>query len=75
MGGADDNMRWARMALLSSSISLLSAKTEKSKRDKELVGPPWPTLGGEMVGSGSEVPMGMSGAKTNRSLNSKCCPS
>ena len=84
MGADDDDLRLARMALLSSSISLMSAKSDKSIGDKELVGPPRPTPAGEMVcipkgdgvrkGSGDVVPMGMSGHKSNRSLKSKCCP-
>ena len=40
VGADDDDMRLARMALLSSSISLMSAKADKSIGDKELVGPP-----------------------------------
>ena len=80
-----DEVRLARMALLSSSISLSSAKANKCIGDKEPVGLPRPTLASEMVGvlnndeddrkgGGGVAPMGMSGPKSNRSLKSNCCP-
>ena len=77
-----EGSKLARMVLPSSSMSLNSAKLDKSIGDTVPVAPPWPASAGESVGvvrgdgvvGGGYVPMGSWSPNSNRSLYSSFCP-